>query len=410
MLRPSHLFLREEASNVNDLALFGGTPVRSAPWPRPRMIDHNAIVRDLINQALHEGLTLFTSKRVSMLEQRLGEIFQKRYAAAVSSGTAALETALYALGIHAASDEVIVPAATYVSSASAIKRNGAKPVFVDCDNSFTLSPNAVQQAITSQTRAVIFVSLFGNPGNLAEVYELCQRHNIPFVHDCAQGAASKHNGQWIAYLGDIVCLSFFETKHLAGGEGGAILTDREEIYTRAKGFSNLFEVRNDGIPTAIEADFRLPVSYPEVGTNYRLSALAAVLVSYAVDHLEETQDICLRNGKFYLQKLQKWGTFPRVNTNDEIGWYGVPILLRKEHIRDGFWKALHCEGTPIARYYYTCLPENAAFGGSSQIYPVTKSLVANALILPTHKAIGPDEQEDLVKSFTKIGGVLCPTC
>jgi dTDP-4-amino-4,6-dideoxygalactose transaminase len=284
---------------MDELALFGGAPVRRTPWPRPRMIDQNPAIENIILKTCTEGLTLFTSQAISNLERKLAETFQKDYAVAVSSGTAALETALYSLGVRSKLDEVIVPAATYISSASAIVRNGGTPVFVDCDDSFTISIDALQSAICSRTRAVIFVSLFGNPGNIEEVYEICQHHRIPLVHDCAQGAATKRHGQWIASIGDITCLSFFETKHLPGGEGGAIVTNQEEIYTKAKSFSNLFEIRNDGIPTAMEFDFRLPVTYPEIGTNYRLSALSAALVIYALEQLEETKQICQQHGMIY---------------------------------------------------------------------------------------------------------------
>ncbi len=391
---------------MNNLALFGGVPVRQETWPTPRMIDQTPAIFDALVKTLQEGLSMFTSNAVGNLEQKLVEVFHKHYAVAVSSGTAALETALYTLGIRSNLDEVIVPSATYISSASSIIRNSGKPIFVDCDATLTLSIEGLHKAINQHTKAVIFVSLFGNPGNITEVYEICKNRNIPLIHDCAQGAASKHNGQWIASIGDIVCLSFFETKHLAGGEGGALLMDREDIYKNAKSFSNLFEVRDDGIPTAIEPNFLLPVSYHNIGTNYRLPTLTATLVSYAIDHLEETKTICLRNGEYYLKTLNEWGMFPFIHNVDEIGWYGVPIILKKKNIRNGFWKALHLEGTPIARYYYTCLPYNEAFERATRTYPMTESLVANALVLPTHKAIGLQERVDITNAFTKVGEVL----
>jgi len=392
---------------MDTLALFGGTPVRTKLWPRPRMLAPRPELVRCLAKVLDEGLTLFSSDTVKQLEQKLAENFGRKYCVAVSSGTAALETALYAVGVRSKQDEVIVPSATYISSATAIKRNGGNPIFVDCDDSLTMSVDELLQAITPCTKAVVFVSLFGNPGNITDVYQVCKNANIPLIHDCAQGAASKREGRWIASLGDISCLSFYETKHLAGGEGGALLLDQPDIYQVAKSFSNLFEIREDGIPTSIEPDFRRMVYYPDIGTNYRLSSLTAVLVNDALDRLESTKQICMLNGQYYLDHLRPWGNFPTVTATDEVGWYGVPILLRKKNIRDGFWRALQFEGTPVARYYYTYLPTNNAFGRPDRSYPVTESLVADTLVLPTHLAIGAQEIADLTDAIAKVGNILC---
>lgn len=392
---------------MSDLALFGGDAVRRTPWPSPRMLTVESPVVEDVQRVLSEGLTLFTSPRIRDLEHKLAGTFAKQFAVAISSGTASLETALHAIGIRAPNDEVIVPAATYISTATAVLRCGGKPIFVDCDDSYTMAVDEVRKAIGPQTKAIIFVSLFGNPGTIDDIAALCNAAGVPLIHDCAQGAATMRDGRWIASLGDVVCLSFYETKHLPGGEGGALLTDREDIYREAKSFMNLCETREDGTPTAIEPNFRLSVVYPHLGTNYRLCALTAVLVAHALDRLTDTKERCRATGERYRASVGRWGIFPRVRPGDEIGWYGIPIRLARSGVRDGVWKALHSEGTPVARYYYTCLPHNPVFAHSERTYPVTESLVSDALVLPTHLAIGTSEVADLTEAFAKVCGILC---
>ncbi len=387
---------------MTELALFGGTKVREEPWPAQTMFARTDDLQAKLLASCERGLSLFTTDEVARAESRLAGFFGLAHAVCVSSGTAALETACHAVGVGPG-DEVIVPAATYIATASAVSRAGATPVFADSDETLTLDPAAVRAAIGPRTKAVIFVSLFGNPGSLAGVIEVCREAGVPLIHDCAQGAASTLDGKWIAGLGDLVCLSFYESKHLPAGEGGAVLTGDEAVFRRAKAFSNMWELRSDGLPTHVEPDYLRPVSYPAIGTNFRMPSLTATLVMHGLDHLRELAEHCHEIGEQYRCRFTEWGELPSVPGNARVAWYAQPLLLRPGFARDAAWKALMYEGTPLGRYYYTMLPEQEAFTElGAQEFPVTRRLVDTALVLPTHRGISLSEVDDLEKSMKKI--------
>jgi dTDP-4-amino-4,6-dideoxygalactose transaminase len=282
-------------------------------------------------------------------------------------------------------------------------------VFVDCDDTLTLSPDRVRAALTPATRAVVFVSFFGNPGNIRELAELCAELGLPMVHDCAQGAASTLDGRWIAGYGDLTVLSLYETKHIAAGEGGALLTDSAEWFLRAKGFANLHETLPSGVPTAVHADFGQLPRYAETGVNGRLPVLTAVLAGHALGRLDRTREHCAAIGDDYRAALAEHLVFPRVPAGARVGWYGLPGRMRVPGLRDGLWRAVLAEGVGIARYYYTVLPDNAAFRtarcGRPGV-PVTRELDRETVILPTHWRIGEREQADVVRALRKVCSVL----
>ncbi len=189
-----------------------------------------------------------------------------------SNGSVALITALHALDVGYG-DEVIVPSFTYIASATCINLVGATPKFVEVEEDYyTLDPKALEAAITPQTKAIIGVHLFGQPMDTA-IFDIAAKYGIPIIEDSAQGHGGSLNGQRIGSFGDIATFSFFPSKNMAvGGDGGAILTNREDLIQRVSTFIDHGRSKKHQNDT--------------LGTNFRLSEIQCGIGRIQLKHLD----------------------------------------------------------------------------------------------------------------------------
>ncbi|BAY41137.1 Cys/Met metabolism pyridoxal-phosphate-dependent enzyme [Nostoc sp. NIES-2111] len=209
------------------------------------------------------------------------ESFEREFAAyhgvtdcvACNSGTDALFLALRALGIGAG-DEVITTPFTFVATAEVISAVGAKPVFVDIDETtFNLDLQQVEAAITPKTKAIIPVHLFGQPVDMTTLMAIAQAHNVAVIEDCAQSTGASWDGKKVGSIGHIGCFSFYPTKNLgACGDGGAITTNDPEIAAKVRIIK--------------EHGQRHRYQYEEIGVNSRLDAVQAVILQIKLRHLD----------------------------------------------------------------------------------------------------------------------------
>src|SRR5271157_4159017 len=176
-----------------------------------------------VSDVLMSGM-LAQGERVAEFEQKFAAYCGTAHAVAVSNGTTALHAALLACGIGYG-DEVLVPAFSFIATATAVSMCGAKPVFVDVDEeTFTISPAQLGERVTPKTRAVIGVHLFGQPFNVGAVQQVCEAHNLKLVEDAAQAHGALYNGQKTGGFGHFGCFSFYATKNMSTGEGGMVTT------------------------------------------------------------------------------------------------------------------------------------------------------------------------------------------
>jgi len=202
------------------------------------------------------------------LEQQICETLSVKYTHLVSSGTAALSTALAASGVGAG-DEVIVPPFTFVASVEAIVLAGAIPVFAEIDDTLTLSAAGIEAAITPRTRAVNFVHMCGTGGDMNAVKAVCERHNLILLEDACQATGATYQGQALGTLGQVGTFSFDSVKTISCGEGGAVMTHDERIYENAHQYS---DHGHDHIGHDRGAE-----DHPIMGTNYRISEMNAAV-------------------------------------------------------------------------------------------------------------------------------------
>lgn len=199
-----------------------------------------ASLKEEINTAVLDVLesgNYITGENVKAFENEFAEYIGVKYAIGVGNGTDALVIALRALGIGAG-DEVITCALTFYATAEAIAAVGATPVFVDCTaDTYVIDADAIEAKVTTRTKAIIPVQLYGQCADMEKITDIANRHNLYVIEDVAQAAGSVYKGKKAGAWGDIACVSFFPTKNLgAAGDGGIILTDNEDLAKKCRAY------------------------------------------------------------------------------------------------------------------------------------------------------------------------------
>ncbi|GAA5214608.1 DegT/DnrJ/EryC1/StrS family aminotransferase [Corallincola platygyrae] len=222
------------------------------------------------------------------MEQMLCEKFDVKHAHLLSSGTAALQTALAASGIGAG-DEVIVPPFTFVASVEAVVMAGAVPVFAEIDETLCISPEGLKAAITPRTKAVNLVHMCGSMAKMDEIRAICEEYNIVLMEDACQAIGGSYKGKMLGTIGDVGCFSFDSVKTITCGEGGAVITNNPEIYNHAHMFTDHGHdhVGND----------RGAESHPIMGLNFRISEMNAAVGVAQLRKLDKIVEIQRRNKK-----------------------------------------------------------------------------------------------------------------
>src|SRR5580692_1033696 len=219
------------ASNLEyALAINGGAPVRTAPFPPWPFLEEEEI--EAATAVLRSGrLNYWTGNEGRAFEREFAEFTGRKYAIALANGTVALELALYCLGIGSG-DEVVVPSRTFIASASCAVMRGAIPVVADVDrDSSNITAETIARVITSRTKAIVAVHLAGWPCEMDPILELARTRGIAVVEDCAQAHGARYRGRPVGSFGDMAAFSFCQDKNMTtGGEGGMLLTNDPKMW------------------------------------------------------------------------------------------------------------------------------------------------------------------------------------
>jgi 8-amino-3,8-dideoxy-alpha-D-manno-octulosonate transaminase len=250
--------------------------------------------RKEVNEVLESGILMrygFDGLRMGKwkskeLEESICKRFGSRYAQLTSSGTSALTTALAALGIGAG-DEVIMPCFTFVASFEAVLSVGAIPVLVDIDDTLTLNPEAVWKAITPKTKCVMPVHMCGSMADLDALISICRENRLILLEDACQSIGASYKGKSLGTIGDAGTFSFDFVKTITCGEGGAVLTNNEDVYIKCDGYS---DHGHDHKGVDRGADL-----HPFLGYNFRISELHAAVGLAQIRRLDEFLSIQRRN-------------------------------------------------------------------------------------------------------------------
>ena len=314
--------------------------------------------------------------QVESFEHEVSQYLGSRYSIAVNSGTDALVLALETLDIGPG-HEVITTPFTFVASVEAIRRVGAKPVFVDIEaDSYNMDASQIEKKINSFTRAVLAVNLFGNPCDAVVISQLCRRHNLQFVLDSAQAFGAKISNHHINDLADITTFSFFPTKVLGGvGDSGMLVTNLEKVNCQAR------RLRNHGSLTKSE--------YSIVGYNSRMDEIQAAILREKLKQIEDVLELRGRQASLYGELLPQGILCPKVRSDCCHAWNIYTISVSA---RDSLKQYLTSLGIETAIYYSMPLNEMPAYY-DSQIYPRAKEACRNVLSLPLGPHLATDDIE-----------------
>jgi len=309
--------------------------------------------RNEVNDVLDNGVLMrygFDGMRnghwkAKALEAELQITFNSKHVQLVSSGTAAVSVALAAAGVGAG-DEVIMPTFTFVASFEAIMMLGAIPILVDIDDTLTLSPKAVEDAITPKTKAIMVVQMCGSMGRMDELQTICSNHNLLLVEDACQAIGGTYKGKPLGSIGDLGCFSFDFVKTITCGEGGAVITNNEEYYTNADHYSDHGHdhVGND----------RGAETHPFLGYNFRISELHAAVGLAQVKRLPEFLKIQKKNYTIIRDVLSNIPevTFRTVPDGGEESYAFLNFFLPDSETANKVSKAFKENGVDVCWNYY----------------------------------------------------------
>lgn len=352
--------------------------------------------KEAIQQVLESGiLTNSTAEGgpfVKKFEEELGRFMRAKDVIVVNSGTAALQVSLLALGVKPG-DEVIVPSFTFAATAGAVLLVGAKPVFVDIDlKSYNIDPEAFRRAITSKTKAVIPVDLYGLPAEMDEIKEYAQKYGIMVLEDACQAQGASYKGRMAGTLGDLGCLSFYAGKVMTTGEGGAILTNDEELGKKLRMIRTHGQVKGYDSLT--------------IGGNFRMPEIEAAIGLIQLKKLPKFLEARAKNASALMEKLQGAEVIlPEVPTYSLHNWYLFTVRFKNESMRETVRKTLQTKGIGATVYYPTPvhrLPYYISSGYGLVSLPNTEYASRTVLSLPVNPLVTEEDLERMAKVIIEV--------
>lgn len=345
-----------------------------------------ALIKDKIDANIRKVLDhgkYILGPEVGELEEKLLDFCGAKYCITCANGTDALQIALMAIGIGPG-DEVVVPGFSYIATAETVVLLGAKPVYVDIDpKTYNIDPDLLEEAITSRTKAIIPVSLYGQCADFDKINAIASRYNIPVIEDGAQSFGATYKNKKSCNLSTIGTTSFFPSKPLGCyGDGGAIFTNDEELGIKLRQIARHGQDRR--------------YHHVRVGINSRLDTLqAAILLPKLELFAEEVQ---LRNhvASHYDQLLNAAGFIntPHIVESNVSVWAQYTIQVNdRERVRDNMIST----GVPTAVHYPLPLNKQPAVADSKACLPIGDEMANKVMSLPMHPYLNKREQERVVQ-------------
>ncbi len=330
-----------------------------------------------------------TGPYLDRFEAEFAELCGTRFALACSNGTTALHLAVMGLGLRPG-DEVIVPSMTYIATANAVRYCGAEPVFVDIDpETWCISPQAIEKAITPRTRGIIAVHLMGHPADMHPINEIAAMNGLWVVEDAAEAHFAQYKDAPVGGLGTIATFSFFGNKIITCGEGGAVTLNDPQLYVRLK------MLRGQGM------DPKRRYYFPITGYNFRLTNVACGILCA---QLERREEIFSKRKNVFQQYQEALTDVPGISFQPVADWadaapwmYSIVIDPSEfGHTRDeliGILKDGGIDSRPFFHPLHTLPPFLEAASKQPHDLDVTNELARNGLMLPTYNQLAQTDIE-----------------
>lgn len=330
---------------------------------------------------------------VAAFEKEIGAKLESRYAIGCGSGSDAISLALHALEIGPG-DEVIIPPFTFFATAGCVVRTGATPVFADIDpNTYNLDPAAVEEKITSRTRAIIPVHLYGQSADMEPLQMIADRHGLDIIEDAAQAYGAEYHGRKIGSLGALGCFSFYPSKNLGTyGDAGLVTTDSEKLYNRLK------ILRVHGME---------PKYYHHtIGWNARMDALHAAILRVKLKYIDgwttQRQEAASRYSEIIQDRgMHRWLQRP-IHVPGLKHVYNQYVVRVSSTMRDGLVDFMRKNKVSCEIYYPLCLHQQKCFenlGHRKGEFPISEEAARSVLALPIYPEITLAHQERVVDTI-----------
>jgi dTDP-4-amino-4,6-dideoxygalactose transaminase len=328
------------------LAIDGGAPVRTTPLPGDRRAMGQAEI-DALTEVIQSGqLGRHGGTKVKELEREYAALYGVKHAIAVSSGSAAVHTAVATIDPEPGDEIITTPCSDFGTILGMLWQN-AIPVFADLDpETFCLDPESVEERITPRTRAIVAVHLFGGLADVDALRAIADKHGIPLIEDCAQAQLAETRGRIAGTIGDIGCFSLNNTKHLNAGEGGFVITNNDNLARRARLFADKAWPRDE--------DERYSLF---LGQNYRLNELQAAVALVGLKRLQENVDSRRRAVERIYERIAGVPglTIPAALPNTKSSYWILHLLADQGLDTTAIANALQAEGIPFSAKYVTPL-------------------------------------------------------
>ena len=354
------------------------------------MIEDNEL--EAVISVLKSGM-LSQGPKVDEFEQAFASYIGTKYAIATSSGTAALHMALLASGVDEG-DEVITTPFSFIATANAILFCRAKPIFVDIDeNTYNIHADLIERKITSRTKALLVVHLFGQPCEMDKITQICLKYRLTLIEDACQAHGAEFNGNKVGSFGT-GCFSFYPTKNMTTGEGGMITTNDRDIAEKAR------MLRNHGQKERYLHEI--------LGYNYRMTDIAAALGICQLKKLEGFNRKRIENARFLIKELSgiRGLVLPIVTPNTEHVFHQFTIRVAEDFSisRDELRERLKDRGIMTGIYYPLPIHKQPLYlrDGLDDHLPISEKVASEVLSLPVHPLLAVEELRYIVNAITNI--------
>lgn len=330
-------------------------------------------------------------KNVGLFEEEFAEFVGVRYCIGVACGLDALWIAMKALNIGPG-DEVIVQANTYIASVMGITINGAKPVFIEPNEYYNMDSTKIQKAINKNTKAVLVVHLYGQATNMDEICDICHKHNLYLIEDCAQAHGAKYKNNFVGTFGDVGCFSFYPTKNMgAFGDAGAIVTNNKKVNEYVRTFRNYGSEKR--------------YYNKMIGANSRLDEIQAALLRVKLKHIDEITYEHIKIAERYDYLIENERIIkPIIHPEATSVWHQYVVRCSE---RENLIKFLENNGISTIVHYPVPPYLSEAYeymNITADEFPITKRFADTVLSLPMYFGLSEKQQKYIADVINRFNG------
>lgn len=388
------------------LALEGGSPVRTTPFPAWPVFDEREV--EAVTEVVRSGKWgVLAGDKVKQFEQVFAAFQQAKHGVCVVNGTAALEIALRAVGVGPG-DEVITTAYTFIASPNAALSLGAIPIFADIEpDTYLIDPAKIEAAITKRTKAILPVHMCGCPANMTAIMEIAQRHQLAVVEDACQAWGAEWGGRRVGAIGNCGAFSFQASKNITAGEGGILITNDDSLE------EILWSLHNVGRRRGGQW-----YEHVRVGWNYRMTEWQGAILLVQLSRLPEHMAIRSRNAAYLREQLAQVGGVRPLRVDPQVTQHAWHVFILRYEAdafggwpRDEFIGALNAEGIPCGRGYTPLTDSEAILSGLRSLdaplpnpCPIAEHAChAEAIYLSQNLLLGDrSDMDSIVEAIAKI--------